>query len=151
MTIQDTHSERTGLHGEPTSETILDRGQRLVDRRRVRTATRNRARLISARNRRTIARSLRYAAKHDYEPHPFARRRETLLHYRVAAVRGDLFEIAAMLECTPDPDPASVAALRDLLADGCDSPLYNPDIHISELIAILHYARAGLGRPERTT
>jgi len=151
MTIQDTHSERKGLHGEPTLETILDRGQRMVDRCRVRTAARNRARLISPRNRRTIAQWLRYAARHDHEPHPFARRRETLLHCRVAAVRADLLEIAAMLECTPDPDPASVAALRHLLADGCDSPLYNPDIHLSELIATLHYVRAGLSQPERTS
>ena len=81
-----------------------------------------RARLISPRNRRAIARWLRRTAAHTQPAHPLARRRETLLHYRVAAVRTDLLEIAAMLERVHDPDPASVAALHDLLANGCDSP-----------------------------
>lgn len=112
---------------------------------------RQRARLSSPRKRRKIVRWLRRTGRYDHEPHPFARRRGTLLHYRVAAVRTDLLEIAVMLERAPDPDPASVAALQHLLADGCDSPLYNPDIHISELVATLHYVRAGLGsaRPGR--
>ena len=30
-----------------------------------------------------------------------------------------------------------------LLTDGCESPLYNPDVHISELLATLHYLRGG--------
>jgi hypothetical protein len=59
-------------------------------------------------------------------------------------VRSDLLEIAALLEHTHDPDPARVAALHNLLANGCDSPLYNTDIHISELHATLHYVRSGL-------
>jgi hypothetical protein len=59
-------------------------------------------------------------------------------------VRTDLLELAAWLEHTPDPDPDRIAALRELLANGCDSPLYNSDIHISELHATLHYLRAGL-------
>jgi hypothetical protein len=105
---------------------------------------RRRGRPISPRRRRKIVRWLRRTARHDHEPHPFARRRETLLFYRVGAVRADLLEIAAMLEHAPDPDPASVAALHELLADGCDSPLYNSDIHISELVATLHYVRAAL-------
>jgi hypothetical protein len=112
------------------------------------TPARQRAHLISPRNRRKIARWLRRTARHDRELHPFARRRETLLHYRVAAVETDLLEIAAMLERATAPDPASVAALCTLLADGCDSPLYNAEIHISELIATLHYVRAGLGQSE---
>jgi hypothetical protein len=148
MTIPDTHFGHTGVRGEPKSHTILERGHRLVVGRRAHTAKRKRARLTSARNRRTIARWLGRAAKHDHEPHPFARRRETLLHDRVAAVRADLLEITAMLECAPDPDRASIAALRDLLADGCDSPLYNSDVHMSELIATLHYIRAGLCAPQ---
>jgi hypothetical protein len=112
---------------------------------------RRRTRPIAPRKRRKIVRWLRRTARYHHEPHPFARRRETLLSYRVAAVRADLLEIAAMLERAPDPDPASVAALHDLLADGCASPLYNTDIHISELVATLHYVRAGLGpaRPDR--
>ena len=30
-----------------------------------------------------------------------------------------------------------------LLTDGCDSPLYNRDIHVSELWATLYYLRVG--------
>jgi hypothetical protein len=149
MTAQDTCSERKHQPGAPPTETILDGGQRMIGRYRARTAARRRARLISPRKRRTMVRWLRRTAGYDHEPHPFARRRETLLHYRVAAVRADLLEIAAMLERAPDPDPASVTALCDLLARGCDSPLYNSDIHISELIATLHYVGAGLGQSER--
>ncbi len=151
MTAQDTHSERKDHHSKPPPQTILNRGHRIIGRYRARTAARKRARLVSPRNRRIIVRWLRRTARHDHEPHPFARRRETLLHYRVAAVRKDLLEIAAMIEHAPDPDPASVKALRDLLAHGCDSPLYNPDIHISELIATLHHVRARLGQPKRWT
>ncbi len=51
---------------------------------------------------------------------------------------------AALIEHAPNPDPACVAALRNLLANGCDSPLYNADMHISELHATLHYVRSGL-------
>jgi hypothetical protein len=116
----------------------------ILDRWRVRRTDRKHARLISARNRRILARSLRRAANRTAEPHPFARRREALLHYRAAAVRTDLLEIAAILEHTHSPDPARVGALHDVLANGCDSPLYNADIHISELLATLDYVRRGL-------
>jgi hypothetical protein len=61
-----------------------------------------------------------------------------------AAVRTDLLEIATILEHTHNPDPARVGALRDLLSNGYDSPLYNADIHISELHATLDYVRRGL-------
>ena len=65
---------------------------------------------------------------------------------RVLALTGT---IAAMLDRLDDPNPAAIAMLHDLLADGCGSPLYNPDIHVSELLAALHYARRceELGRP----
>jgi hypothetical protein len=115
-----------------------------------RSAAPRRARRISPRKRRKIVRWLRRTARHDDELHPFVRRRQALLHYRVAAVRADLLEIAAMLECAVEPDPGSVSALLSLLADGCDSPLYNAEMHISELIATLHYVRAGLRRLEPT-
>ncbi len=36
-------------------------------------------------------------------------------------------------------------ALRALLRNGCDSPLYNADLHMSELRAALYYLRVGLG------
>jgi hypothetical protein len=116
----------------------------ILDRWQARRADRKRARLTSPRNRRILARWLRRTANRTTEPHPFVRRREALLHYRAAAVRTNLLEIAALLEHTHDPDPARIAALRDLLANGCDSPLYNPDIHPSELKATLAYIRSGL-------
>jgi hypothetical protein len=80
--------------------------------------------------------------------HDAARRRfEVLLHDRVAAVRTDLLEIAALLEHAVLPDPACVADLRRLVSDGCGSPLYNRDVHPSELRATLYYVRARLAAP----
>ena len=98
----------------------------------------------AGRERRVIVQWLRRTASRSDEPHPFVRRRQALLHYRVAAVRADLLEIAATLERAQNPDPACVATLHELLANGCDSPLYNPDIHVSELRATLYSVRAGL-------
>ena len=67
-----------------------------------------------------------------------------LLLDRVATVRPELLELADALERCGDPDPAAVADLRRLLTDGCQSPLYNPEVHISELRATLYYLRSGL-------
>jgi hypothetical protein len=92
---------------------------------------------------------LRRTANATHERHPFARRRQTLLAHRAVAVRSELLEIAAVLEHAPDPNPTCVAELHRLLANGCNSPLYNPDIHISELRATVHYLRAGLLTHER--
>jgi hypothetical protein len=111
---------------------------------RSRRAARKQARLIGARNRRVIAKWLRRTANRLPGPRPLTRIPESLLHYRAAAVPSDLLEIAATLEHANNPDPACVAALHDLLANGCDSPLYNADIHISELHATLDYVRSGL-------
>jgi hypothetical protein len=116
----------------------------VASRWRAHRAERKQSRLISARSRRVLARWLRRTANRTIGPHPFARRRESLLAYRVAAVRTELLEIAALIEHTRSPDPGRVATIRDLLANGCASPLYNPDIHISELHATLHYIRSGL-------
>jgi hypothetical protein len=107
----------------------------ILERRRERTA---------ARKRRVLARWLRRTANGRPEPDPVARRRQPLLHDRAAAVRSELLEIAVMLEHARDPDPHTITALRTLLANGCDSPLYNPDIHVSELRATLHGVRGGL-------
>ena len=93
--------------------------------------------------RRVIVSWLRRTADRTEEPDPIARRRQPLLHYRVAAVRTELLEIAAALERAQNAPPTSVETLRALLANGCDSPLYNPDIHVSELHATLHHVRAG--------
>jgi hypothetical protein len=122
----------------------VEREPAVAERQRSRRAERKQARLISARNRRMLAKWLRRTANRTARPRPLTRTPEPLLHYRAAAVRTDLLDIAAILEHTPNPDPARVAALHDLLANGCDSPLYNPDIHISELHATLHHVRSGL-------
>jgi hypothetical protein len=131
-------------HTYSPTHTTVERGFGTLERWRERSTTRKLRRLVSPRQRRVIARWLRRTADHAEEPHPLARRRQALLHYRVVAVRTDLLEIAAMLEHAQDPDPACVEALRDLLANGCDSPLYNADIHVSELCATLAYVRSGL-------
>ena len=103
------------------------------------------------RRRRVLVKWLRRTANHTDPAHPIARRRQTLLHHRVGAVRGELLEIAAVLERTQDPNPTSLTELHQLLANGCDSPLYNLDIHISELHATVHYLRAGLLTHDRHT
>jgi hypothetical protein len=142
MATHDPQFGRADHLGEAPTRTILEPGRGTVGRYRARAASRKRARLIGLRNRRLIARWLRRTAAHVHEPHPLARRREAVLHCRVAAVRTDLLEIAALLERAHHPDPVRVAALRDLLADGGDSPLHNS--HIRKLHATLHYVHGGL-------
>ncbi len=95
---------------------------------------------VADRRRRRVISRLRWVARRAGTG---ARRRrfELLLCDRAAAVRSDLLEIAALLEVTADPDPACVADLHKLLTDGCASPLYNWDVHPSELRATLFYAR----------
>jgi hypothetical protein len=121
-----------------------ERGPGLLARWRAHRAERHQARVVSACNRRSLAKWLRRTANHTGHVRPRMRTHEPLLGYRAASVRTDLLEIAAVLEHTNNPDPACVAALHDLLANGYDSPLYNPDTHISELRATLHYVRSGL-------
>jgi hypothetical protein len=144
MATQNTYSHRTALPGQAPTHATSEHGVSTLERFCERRTARRRRRLVTPRKRRVIARWLRRTADHAQEPHPLVRRRQALLHYRVAAVRTDLLEIAAMLEHAQDPDPARVEALRDLLANGCDSPLYNADIHVSELCATLAYVRCGL-------
>ncbi len=69
---------------------------------------------------------------------------ELLIPERVEAVRSDLLEIAAVLEHLDEADRASTGLLHKLLSDGCDSPLYNADLHVSELQAALYYVKKGL-------
>jgi hypothetical protein len=144
MAPQDPRTPAVQPAADAPGDLTADTRGGVVERYRERRAARKRARLVSARNRRATARWLRRTAGHTDQQHPLARRRETLLHYRVAAVRSDLLEIAALLERAQHPDPASMAALHELLANGCDSPLYNADIHVSELRATLHHIRAAL-------
>jgi hypothetical protein len=140
MATQPTHPTTIA---DATTVTVQP-GAGVRERWQTRRSARAQARLTSARQRRVLAKTLRRTANHTERLRPRTRTHEPLLHYRAAAVRTDLLEIAALLEHTNNPDPARVAALQDLLANGCDSPLYNPDTHISELHATLHYVRSGL-------
>jgi hypothetical protein len=121
----------------------LERAPGILDRWQARRTDRKQARLISARNRRVLAKSLRRTANHAIDPDSVRRRHDVLLHYRAAAVRTDLLEIAALIERAENPDPDCVAALRNLLLNG-DSPLYHPGVPVSELYATLDHVRSGL-------
>jgi hypothetical protein len=144
MATQDSYSERVHLPAEAPPSTATESGHTVLERWRERSAERKRARVVSARSRRVLAQWLRRTANRPPRPRPVTRTPEPLLHYRAAAVRTDLLELAVLLERARDPDPACIAELHRLLANGCDSPLYNADIHVSELHATLHYVRAGL-------
>jgi hypothetical protein len=123
----------------------VERAPGILDRWQTRRAERKTARLISARNRRILATRLRRAANHAIDPDPVRRRHDVLLHYRAAAVRTDLLEIAALLERARDPDPECITVLQTLLANHtADSPLYNPHTPFAELEAILDKVRTGL-------
>jgi hypothetical protein len=99
---------------------------------------------VSARRRRRLARWLRRTASRALDPDPRQPQSRLLLRDRAAAVCGDLLEIADSLERTDDPDRQAVEALLELLRNGCNSPLYNANVHESELRATLYYARAAL-------
>jgi hypothetical protein len=156
---QPTQSHINTQHGPPATprppaqvmtRTTLDGGGSVPRRWRKRRADRKR---------RVLIKWLRRTANYTDLRQPFARRRQTLLSHRAGAVRSELLQIAAALEHTHDPNPSSLIELHQLLANGCDSPLYNPDIHISELHATVHYLRAELlthdlrndSMPPRTT
>jgi hypothetical protein len=100
---------------------------------------------IGDRQRRRLVRSLRLLAHRALEPEDrFRHRMEVLLHSRAAAVRTAVLEIADLIEQSEDPDPACCAELWALLRDGCESPLYNSQVHESELLATLYYVRERL-------
>lgn len=100
-----------------------------------------RKRLQGARSRRALAAGLRRTA----DPIQPSRRLDPcpVLVDRVAAVRGQLLELANDLEQTQTPDPACVAVLHELLANG-SGPLYNPNVPADDLHTTLARARAGL-------
>jgi hypothetical protein len=100
-----------------------------------------RRRLVRPRNRRALAASLRRTVARK-QP---ARRFDCcpVLPDRVAAVRPALLRLASALERNPEPDPASVALIRELLKDGC-GPLYNPNVPADELGRAITRASAGI-------
>jgi len=135
MAIQDPYPARAQLTPQALTDTAIETRIGILDRWRQHRAEHKRC---------LIVQWLRRTANRSRETDPIRRRRDALLHYRAAAVRGDLLEIAATLERTRTPDPASVATLHELLSNGCDSPLYNPRIPMSELHATLDHVRTEL-------
>jgi hypothetical protein len=89
------------------------------------------------RRRRRLVAGLRRAANSI----PTRSRHTALLQDRVATVRHELLELALILEHSDDLDASWIFAIHRLLTDGCESPLYNREIHISELRATLYYLR----------
>jgi hypothetical protein len=144
MATEDAYPDHLGLPADPQHPTTAERRPTILDRWRKRSAGRKQARLISPRNRRVLAQHLRRTAYLAVDRDPIRRRRDVLLHYRAAAVRSELLELAVALERARAPDPDCIAALQALLANGADSPLYNADTHVSELLATLDYVRSGL-------
>lgn len=107
---------------------------------------RNQARPVRPRDRHRLARRLRRTARQRPSRDPIRRRYELLLTDRVIAVRAELLEIAAALDQCDEPNAEAVDAAYNLLTHGYDSPLYNADVHPSELRATLYYVRASLAR-----
>jgi hypothetical protein len=99
---------------------------------------------LSPQPQRRLVASLRRMAARGAGPGGAASRWQVVLVDRAAAVRDDLLEVADLLERAADPDPAAVEMLRGLLSDGCESGLYNRDVHLSEVRACLYYARERL-------
>lgn len=108
-----------------------------------------RRRLVRPRNRRRLVRWVRRTAAITQPAHPFDCC--PVLPDRVAAVRPELLELADALEHSPEVDPASVALLHELLANGCCSPLYNPDVRAEDLHATLIRVRAGIAECSAAT
>jgi hypothetical protein len=138
------HPERTAEQAPAHTHITVERGLDVIGRWRARRAERARADLISARNRRVLAERLLRTAYLAVDRDSVRRRHDVLLHYRAAVVRTELLELAAALERSRAPDPDCIAALQALLATGADSPLYNRNIHVSELLATLDYVHSGL-------
>ena len=144
MATEDAYLDHIGVPADPPLPADAGRRRTILDRRRERSARRKQARLMSARNRRVLAQWLRVTANHATDRDPIRRRRDVLLHYRAAAVRTDLLEIAALLERAHAPQPEIIRALHGLLANENGSPLYNCNTPFSELEAALDYVRSGL-------
>jgi hypothetical protein len=94
---------------------------------------------MATRRRRMLATGLRRAGRMTSSRRPLT----ILLASRCADLGEELLRLADLVETVVDPTPDWVQAVADLLGDGCNSPLYNPSVHISELRATLFY----LARP----
>jgi hypothetical protein len=69
---------------------------------------------------------------------------------RASPVRRELLEVAALVRCSSDPDPACLAELHELLTSGLDSPLYNRRVPAAQLAQTLNRARDALTTPPFT-
>jgi hypothetical protein len=107
----------------------------------------SRAGRVSRRTQRRLVASLRRLARLESPRGGIRRRFEVILYDRIALVRTDLLEIAELLEQAPDPDSRCMTELQRLLTDGCESALFNPDVHPSELRASLYYVHSRLTNP----
>jgi hypothetical protein len=94
-------------------------------------------RLLSTRTRRRLAATARRAATYRGGPSRYS----LLLQDRAAAASEELLDVALILERAGELDASWMREAHKLLTDGCGSPLYNPDIHVSELWATLYYLR----------
>jgi hypothetical protein len=101
-------------------------------------------RRASIRTRRRLVSSLRTVAKRTLPRDPARWRLNVLLYNRVPTMRDDRLETAALLESAIKPGPKCVSALRRLLTDGCESPLYNIDVRPSEPRVTPYHVRSRL-------
>src|SRR5437588_12500863 len=104
----DTHSKWPRPAAEAPDPTTVERDRAIVGRCLERAAERSRARLVSPRNRRKLAQSLRRTARDASDRNRTRQPYDLLLCGRAAAVRTELIEIAARLEQAQHPDPARV-------------------------------------------
>ena len=148
MATQDTYPGTVHLPAETLIGSTVERDEHsILGRWRQLSAERKRKRLVGARSRRRHARWLRGIANCASDQSAIRRHNEVLLRYRAAAARTDLLELATMLERAHEPDPACMAALHELLSDGRDSALFNPNIPVEELHTTIEHVRAGLKPP----
>jgi hypothetical protein len=130
-TLEGWFRPRRALHGDTVRRT-----ESLRERR----AARKRARLVSPRNRRSLALSLRKIAVRANAGDPMNHRHSVLLRRRAAAATSELLETADELERTLQPSPAAMTLIDGLLTS-CDSPLYNPHVPAAELSQTLSRVR----------
>ena len=102
------------------------------------------ARPSGRRDARRVAGWLRRAVARATDSRRLVRRSGLLLCDRVVAVQAELLQIADLLERAERPDAEAVTAVRRLLTDGLQSPLFNRDVHRSELLATLYFVRSRL-------
>lgn len=98
----------------------------------------------AARRRRRLIRRLRRLAATVPARDPLRRRSDPWLHDRLGSARAELAALADALQGIGTPDALVLRELEVLVADGCASPLLNPELHVSELRATLYYVRSRL-------